>query len=211
MGVEIKRAESGDELEAVFRFRYDVYVRELGRRQRYADSLRRWVCEPLDERGHVFTAMDDGRVVGTLRSNYGHAQDLAEYAALFGIHASAWEMANRISVTSKLMVAGHYRGTSLCYRLARATFTTGRAWGVHHDFIDVNPPVVGFFTRLGYRPFRHQVNHPEYGRVHVMRLAVHDLDHMQRVGSPFLPLARRPLSLPLRQATNDAVPHEALP
>ncbi|MBM3466201.1 MAG: hypothetical protein FJX76_29290 [Armatimonadetes bacterium] len=45
----VHRAESPAEREAIYRFRYDVYVAELGKAMPHADHERRTVRDPEDE------------------------------------------------------------------------------------------------------------------------------------------------------------------
>ena len=64
-------AESSEEKEAVYRFRYDVYVDEMGRYRGVADHDRRRFYEPEDETARIFYAAIDGKVVATSRFNWG--------------------------------------------------------------------------------------------------------------------------------------------
>src|SRR5947209_1693584 len=63
-------AESEEERDAVFRFRYSVYVEELGRKLGNADHERRQVHDDEDDRPYtvlLYTAADDGELTGTIR------------------------------------------------------------------------------------------------------------------------------------------------
>jgi hypothetical protein len=73
--------------------------------------------------------------------------------------------------------------------LAKCAFAAGVAAGMIQDFIDCNPPLVPFFTRLGYRWIR-TIEHPTYGTVNLMRLDGLDREHLARVRSPFLPVLK---------------------
>ena len=61
----IHLAESEDEKQAVYRFRYDVYVEEMGRYGAAADHANRRHVEPEDATARVFYAAEDGVVVAT--------------------------------------------------------------------------------------------------------------------------------------------------
>ncbi len=67
----IRMAETEDEKRAVYRFRYDVYVEEMGRYEGVADHENRLLVEPEDETGRIFYAARDGEVVGTSRLSWG--------------------------------------------------------------------------------------------------------------------------------------------
>ena len=64
-------ASSDDEKEAVYRFRYDVYVEEMGRYGDIADHANRRFREPEDDTARIFYAAADGQVVATSRFNWG--------------------------------------------------------------------------------------------------------------------------------------------
>lgn len=64
-------AETEDEKGAVYRFRYDVYVEELGRYGAAADHENRRLVEPEDATARIFYAAQDGEVVATSRLSWG--------------------------------------------------------------------------------------------------------------------------------------------
>ena len=47
MKIQIRIAETAADRERSFRFRYVIYVEEMGRKQTYADPVRRQIEEPL--------------------------------------------------------------------------------------------------------------------------------------------------------------------
>jgi hypothetical protein len=116
----LKPATSAEHRTAVFRLRYDVYVKEMGRTQRYADHSRSQVEEPMDTAGHVVAAFAGaGDVVGTVRSNLlrltsstGLYEDLYDFAALQPA------VREYTSITTKLIVHRDFRNTSLAAQLA---------------------------------------------------------------------------------------------
>lgn len=194
MPIEIRKAQARSELEAVFRLRYEVYVEELGRVQCHVDHEARTIEEPLDRSGHLFCAFDRGRVVGTVRTNYACESDLSYYSALYDMPSAGADHPRATSISTKLLVAPAYRNTTLGYRLAAAGYCANVLAGMKHDFVDVYPARVPFFTRLGYVMHRPEVVHPEYGAVAVMRLGMRDDAHLRAVQSPFLRYLRQCLA-----------------
>ena len=72
MSIEVQIASTEAEREAIYRFRYDIYVEEMGRYQATADHDRRRLFEPEDINGnHVFAVDDRGDVVGVARVGAG--------------------------------------------------------------------------------------------------------------------------------------------
>jgi GNAT superfamily N-acetyltransferase len=186
----IKQATTPEDLTSIARFRYRIYVEEMGRFQQYADHAEKTVYEPLDRRGHILMAVEDSNVVGTVRVNLGSEGDLGGYAELYRLRDLGPAFANRISITTKLMVAPEYRSTPLALKLALACYKYASARGVDIDAMDCNPPLRPFFAKLGYRQIFGAIDHPEYGYVIPMFLAVRDKCHLKRVGSPFYKLAQ---------------------
>lgn len=187
----IREASTEADRERVFRFRYRIYVEEMGRRQKYADPARRTIEEPFDATGHLLLAELGGEVVGTLRTNFARETDLDYYPELFGMDSVGDAFPEAVSLTTKLMVAPAMRSSSLAVRLALAVFRLGLSCGIRHDFIDCNAHLEGFFMRLGFRRYWPHVEHPEYGRVLPLRLDVDDTAHLQAIGSPLARIRRR--------------------
>ena len=71
MAFKVGVAETADEKEAVYRFRYSVYVEEMGRYQGSADHAGRRLAEAEDERSWIYYARDGDELVGTARLSWG--------------------------------------------------------------------------------------------------------------------------------------------
>ena len=61
---EIVVASSDAEREAIYRFRYRVYVEEMNRYRSVADHDGKRLVEPDDARSHLFYASDGEAVIG---------------------------------------------------------------------------------------------------------------------------------------------------
>lgn len=73
-------AETEDEKEAVYCFRYEIYVEEMNRYREIADHENRMFREPEDDTARIFYAAQDGQVVATSRFNWGGAMPLSPNA-----------------------------------------------------------------------------------------------------------------------------------
>ena len=67
----IHQALTDAEREAVYRFRYEIYVAEMGRYGQAADHDRKMLVEAEDETARIFYAAVDGSVVATSRFSWG--------------------------------------------------------------------------------------------------------------------------------------------
>jgi hypothetical protein len=186
MTAEVRVADTSDLREAVYRFRYDVYVREMGRSEPYADHGRRRLTDPMDATALIFAALDgQGQIIGTLRTNPLRDGGTAAYERLYGLTGLPAHVRDVTSITTRLMVSRSRRGGSLVVRLAAAICAAGLHAGIYTDFIDCNAPLVPFFIRLGYRD-QGTILHPQYGHVTLMRLDLSDSLHLTGVRSPLL-------------------------
>ncbi|MFT7667587.1 MAG: hypothetical protein ACI8X5_000266 [Planctomycetota bacterium] len=192
--MEVRLATAPSERQAVYEFRYRIYVGLEGRTQINADHQRRQVREPLDDHGMVFAAFDRGRVIGTLRSNLLADGPLGNYDSLYGLDQLSAQERQQISITTKLMVEPDRRGGACAMRLSQLTFRLGLERGVQMDFIDSRDHTLPFFDRLGYRVLRSDLVHPEYGLATLLRLDLHDTEHLASVGSPFLSTLKEKLA-----------------
>lgn len=186
MAIEIRKVRTESEARDVFRLRYEIYIEELGRTQRHADTAARTIEEPLDACSNLFCAYDGPRIVGTVRTSYAWRAPLEDYADLYQMRRCGIAHPHGTSVTTKLVVAPDLRSSTLPYRLAAATYAAALADGVSFDFVDVYPARVPFFQRLGYRVHLPRAVHPEFGEVIVMRLGMRDAQHLAQMNSPFL-------------------------
>jgi hypothetical protein len=181
----IRAAATRDELEAVYRFRYRIYVEEMQRKQLYADHERRLIEDPLDAFSINLVAWLGSEVVGVIRNNAAADGPLGQYEEFYAMHTVGNDHPRRTSITTRLMLApGHRRGT-LAIRLASASYRIGLERNVRWNFIDCNDHLLHLFTGLGWTEHRSPAEHPEYGVVNRLRLDLYDSNHLAAVSSPF--------------------------
>ncbi|MFT5154350.1 MAG: hypothetical protein ACI841_004357 [Planctomycetota bacterium] len=195
--MDVRPVTTRKEREAVYRFRYDIYVALEGRTQKHVDHRRGMVEEPLDRQGVILAAFDGERVVGTQRTNFRGLGSLDYYDSLYGIDKLPKRDQARVSITTKLMVDPDYRGSSMALRLAKLAYRTGLEAGTRWDFIDSRAHTLPYFNRLGYRVLDTQLDHPEYGMATLLKLDIHDLTHFEEVSSPFCSLLEAKLQAQL--------------
>lgn len=188
--VVIRVASNPHDLEAVYRLRYEIYVEEMRRKQRYADHTRRLIEDPLDIGSINLMALCDSRIVGTVRVNFPHSSSIGEYERFYGMASVGADHPRYTSINTRLMVSREFRQTSTGLSLAIASYRYGAPLGVKWNFIDCNDNLMSFFTGLGYVAHLPKAEHPEYGLVNRLRLNVTDLAHLEAVHSPFAPILR---------------------
>ena len=196
--ITIRVAQSAEDRAAVYRFRYEVYVEELGWKQHYADHDRRTVEEPLDATGVIVAAFQGDRVVGTVRRNFGSTCDLGYYPELCEMAVYAGDAyPKRVSITTKMLVASEHRSTLLPTRMGIEAYHATWDRGALIDFItfDINlTHLERYYTRIGYVAYREPAEHPEFGMSRLMMWQFRDLEHLIRVRSPYVDVCRHCLA-----------------
>lgn len=189
--LEIHVAQTAEELHGVARLRYDIYVDELNRRQSHADHAARTIREPFDFTGRVVFARLNGEMVGTVRLNFADEGPL-ECEELYSLGLFNGFARSQISMTTKFMVRRDARDhPTLAARLAMKTFELAAARGVRFDFIDSNSHLIPLYEKMGYRRYIPEIAHPDYGVVTPLCLVLDDIEHLDRVNSPFRRIAKQ--------------------
>jgi len=183
----IHLAQSEDEKQAVYRFRYDVYVEEMGRYGTAADHANRRLVEAEDATARVFYAAEDGVVVATSRFSWGgdapFSPRLIEHYQLAPFLA---EMApERLAVGERGMVVPRLRGSEIFRELglfSRHFISENR---IELIFGACEPHLLSLYVGQGCRTFsRRNVNSKEAGFLIPIVTVVEDVEYLRRIGSP---------------------------
>lgn len=183
--VEIRAITRPDELEAVARLRYEIYVEELGYAQPSADPGSRTIHEPVDSEGLVLGAFfADGRLLGSIRIAPSEAPGLSSPEIY------RWEQRRRsapgqVFHASKLLVAHEERGSRIGFQLIRAAALAALRLGWRYAFLECYPHLVPLYERIGFQ-LRAQASDPVFGSVTIMEWDLGDLEHLRRIRSPML-------------------------
>lgn len=184
--VRVEEARTAEARQALYAFRYEVYVEEMGRRQLHADHARRLLAEPEDASARLLVARTEaGAVVGTARVHLAAAIP-DSLQTMYQLHRFAPYHPHESSTTTKLMVDRRYRRTPLALRLAQACYDLGLAAGMSLNFIDCNAHLRSFFLQLGFRQVLPDFEHGDYGVVSPLVLALRDVEYLRRIRSPFV-------------------------
>jgi hypothetical protein len=186
-------AETEDEKRAVYRFRYDVYVEEMGRYQATADHAQRLLVEPCDVHSRIFYAAEDGAVVATLRLTWGGDAPLPprmiEQYHLAPFLADLPPAA--IAVGERGMVTPRLRSSDLFLRLIGASLRFANDRRIELFFGDCEPHLLNLYLGLGYRTYsKRNVNSAEAGYLIPIVLVPEDLAYLRYLNSPLLEYVR---------------------
>jgi len=183
----IHSAETEDEKRAVYRFRYDVYVEEMGRYAGVADHENRLLVEPEDETGRIFYAAQDGEVVGTSRLSWGGDARFSErqihhYALAPFLDEVPLEA---MGVGERGMVAKHLRGSPLFSEMRRASQRFSSERRIQLVFGACEPHLLSLYLGEGARTYaKENINSPEAGYLIPIVFVPEDVAHLRAIGSP---------------------------
>jgi len=183
----IHRALSDEEKKAVYQFRYDVYVEEMGRYRSTADHANRLLVEPEDESARVFYACEDGRVVGTGRFNWGgDARISARQIEQYSLQSFLEELPeDAIAVAERGMVAKHLRGTDLFQRMGEEFRSFVSEQRIQLIFGACEPHLLSLYLGNGQRTYsKRNINSAESGYLIPLVIVAEDVEYFRSIGSP---------------------------
>lgn len=185
MTIEVRVADDERSREALYRFRYAIYVEEMSRTQHWADHTRKRIEDPLDSRACNLVAWSESEVVGCVRNNLSRDGGLEFYQDLLGMSdVPAGDFPAHTSLCTRLMIRSDFRNSTALVRLFLENYRYGLSVGVRWTFLDCNDHLVQLFERFGFVA-THRTLHPEYGEVNAMRLDLLDARRLHDCGSPF--------------------------
>ena len=182
----IYQAETQEEKEAVYRFRYEIYVTEMGRYGQAADHERKMLYEPEDETARIRYALKDGEVVATGRLSWGgdapFTQHLIDHYMLEPFLAELPQEV--LAVAERGMVKPELRGSELFQELVQfgSGFTSEHR--IQLIFGACEPHLLSGYVGQGMRTFSSKnINSPEAGYLIPLVRVVEDVEYLRRIGS----------------------------
>jgi hypothetical protein len=165
MEVEAFRAISEADREDIFRFRYSIYVEELGRYRQTADHEGRRLMEPEDEHGVLYGARLADRVVATARMTFGEDGFSSRQIDQYSLAPFLAEVPARLMcIGERLMVIPELRGSTVTLALRALMEEDTAARDVRLVFGDCEPHLLSLNLSLGCRPYAERnINSEEAG------------------------------------------------
>ena len=191
-GFRVQFARTQKDRDAVFRFRYRVFVEELGRDMPGTDHDNKMMIGDLDQSGLLVALRYDDDIVATVRMNRGHPKGIwpAMMADNYKItpFMDAFPL-NELTFTSRLLIHPKFAGTKAMAVLLAAIYKLGRQQGSQFDFTSCEPYMVKAFERLGYRRYTGNFVDASAGYQIPLVLLMKDIDYLREIGSPLARLA----------------------
>lgn len=192
---KIFEAYSEAEREAIYRFRYQVHVSEMNRHIPGIDHSRRIITDALDPWSDLgYAALENGRIIGTVRVTLGKAEDFPDdLARVFQLERFQEFNPNHkiICLGTKVMVDPLFHGTPAFFKLMVRGYEYYREHNIQFSFGGCNPYLLPMYEQLGYRRLTSGFQDPGYGFVVPILLMPADIEHLTAIRSPYLRIAKK--------------------
>ncbi|GAB4229301.1 MAG: GNAT family N-acetyltransferase [Elainellaceae cyanobacterium] len=189
---QIKVATTNDEKYQIYRFRYRIYVEEMGKQPQTTDHTKKVLIDSLDETAILLYILHNDQVIATLRRNFldtSNLPDKLKRALSISTFTQAFPR-SLISVGTKLIVAPEWRNSATVGAIVAEAYKQTRDRGVQFDFTYCAPWLIPFYENLGYRRYTDNFLDSDTGFQVPMVLVVEDIEHFRNVRSPFYRTAR---------------------
>ena len=160
-----KLADTEADQHDTYRFRYSVYVEEMGRYQDTADHENRLLVEPEDEHSLVFLAREGDDVVATFRLTLGARGFSERQIHQYSLSPFLEELdPGFLAVGERAMVEPRHRGSGLLEDLMAHSQTYVDDADLRLMFGACEPHLLSLYLRLGQRPYADKnINSKEAG------------------------------------------------
>jgi len=192
--ITITTACTSEEKEAIYHFRYQIYVEELGKPLKSGKHGQEKIYDPLDDRSLLMYAQCNGEIVGTLRLTIGlpdcFSADL-QSIFLMDQFSSFCNEKRSLCLSTKLAIKPEFRSSQLLYLIMNKAYYIYRESGVQFNFGGCNPYLLPLYEQMGFRRFTGNFVDPGYGMLIPLVMSIEDIEHFRQVRSPFYRIARR--------------------
>ena len=186
MSIEIRVATRPEERAAIGRLRYEVYVRELGRRPPGCDDDQAEQSEPEDAVSLLYGAFDGDQAIASLRmtpmdrlapgSRWREVFDNGEFPV----------PESQQAMLSRMVVHHDHRDSLLAPRLLAAAYERVRADGGELVFLRCTANLVPLYEVMGCRRYKAGQSDADTGFRVPMVMIAGDWTYFEQVKSPLL-------------------------
>lgn len=173
---DMKIFSPGEDCEDIYRFRYDIYEKEMQRKDQYSDHKAQIIRDGVDDFSYNIAFYYEDEIVGVTRHTLCKDGDTDFYRDLFDVDGLGDDYPDRVSYSTRLMVKPERRHSALSINLVAECYNLSLEHGVIWSFLDCNDPVVNFFARLGLERLPNKKLHPSFGMVNIMRVDLRRLE-----------------------------------
>lgn len=194
--IVLKVAQTTAEKEAIFQFRYNVYVQEMDKHRINADTYHKMISDVLDDWSINIYAETNGVVIGVNRLNIAPAKkfpkDIANFLNLdHFINLGGLAENENVTFMTKLMVDKSYRNSPLLYSLLSKSYELFSEYDIQFGFGACNLHLLRLYEQIGLHRYSKNFIDGGYGLLFPIVMLGDDIEHFRRVRSPLYRLARK--------------------
>ena len=211
MTIELGRATTRAEIEAVQALRYAVYVDEMDRYHDADGSDDGRFAEPEDDNSWLFYARDGDTVVAATRITWGGDGFSARQIEQYQLAPFLAEIPPEVmAVGERNSVLPAYRGTGVLDEMIGSSATFMESYDLRLVFGCCEPHLLSMYLKMGQRAYApHNINSPAAGYLIPLVSFLPDLDALRGLG-PSTPDGELPACIEAVLSRGGSVRSEAL-
>lgn len=192
----VRTASSAEDIEAIERLRYAVYIQEMGKPLPWADHEARRLPDALDKGAIQLCTGPASSLTSALRLHLDPVP--AEIRRKLELDQWCITKAVRCAFISKLMVSRPNRMGPLMHRLVSRVYQLARDEGISMGFCVCHPSLAPLYERIGLHRCGGAVWDEQLGEQVRMVLLLEDVMHFRDIGSMLFAQASRYPTSPAR-------------
>jgi hypothetical protein len=178
-------ATTGEEIHAIARLRYDLYIGRDKKAYVSVDHLRRSFLDEIDDVSLNFRCGPPHELLAAVRMTW--ARDaLGDRQTALVVKASGARRLDTSTVLSRLVARPTLAARRSIVPLFQEIYRYSLGIGIGHGLLATRPDLCGIFEKFGFRMIGQPFVDPVAGTLRVLRLDLNDRVHLRRVGSPLL-------------------------
>lgn len=189
--MDIRIASTEEEKRLIYQLRHKVYVEELGWGYDLPESQEE-IQDAEDATAYHYFAQDSqGQVVAAYRLHFGDSFTIPDsWRACYALDSFSEFPDHVFSFSGRLVCLPEHRGSSIVPRILMKAYDDGWKHGVRFSFCFCRPRLVELYERLGFIRYKDNIVDEVSGIGAPMVMLNEDLEHLQRLKSPFQKICR---------------------
>jgi CRP-like cAMP-binding protein len=160
--IEVIHCRDEKILKEVMRLRYHICCEEFGRYSPHLDHDKKILRDEFDDFGHEFVAIEEGKVIGSLRANLAREGALGVFEDFYGMRSSK-NHPQRTAICTKVIIKKSKRGTPAYLKMCTAWLQFAMREGIVECYIGCEPKLTSILAMLGFKRSGERFYHYELG------------------------------------------------